>query len=62
MKTRRISRRIGTAVLMILALCMMTATAFATGEEAEAVIPFYQTIWSLLPPKRILYQFPSCER
>ncbi|MBR5471531.1 MAG: Na+/H+ antiporter NhaC family protein [Oscillibacter sp.] len=35
---------------MVLALCMMTATAFATGEEAEVVIPFYQTIWSLLPP------------
>ena len=50
MKTRRISRRFGTAILMVLALCMMTATAFATGEEAEVVIPFYQTIWSLLPP------------
>jgi len=50
MKTRHISRRFGTAILMILALCMMTATAFATGEEAEAVVPFYQTIWSLLPP------------
>ena len=50
MKSRRISRRFGTAILMVLALCMMTATAFATGEEAEAVIPFYQTIWSLLPP------------
>ena len=36
MKTRHISRRFGTAILMILALCMMTATAFATGEEAEA--------------------------
>ncbi len=50
MKTRRISRRFGTAILMVLALCMMTATAFATGEEAEVVVPFYQTIWSLLPP------------
>ena len=50
MKSRRISRRFGTAILMVLALCMMTATAFATGEEAEVVVPFYQTVWSLLPP------------
>ncbi|MBE6996261.1 MAG: Na+/H+ antiporter NhaC family protein [Ruminococcaceae bacterium] len=50
MKTRRISRRFGTVILMALALCMMTVTAFATGEDAEVVIPFYQTAWSLLPP------------
>ena len=32
MKTRRISRRFGTMILMILTLCMMTVTAFAAGE------------------------------
>jgi len=50
MNTRRINRRLRTAIMMILALCLMTVTAFAAGEEAEAVVPFYQTIWSLLPP------------
>ena len=49
MKTRRISRRFGTAILMALALCMMTVTAFATG-DGETTNAFYQTAWSLLPP------------
>ena len=50
MNTRRINRRLRTAIMMILALCLMTATAFATGEEATETCAFYQTIWSLLPP------------
>jgi len=50
MKTRRISRRLCTAMMMVLALCAMTVTAFATGEETAEVSAFYQTIWSLLPP------------
>ena len=49
MKTRRISRRFGTAILMILTLCMMTVTAFATGEEAAGP-GMYGTFWALVPP------------
>jgi len=49
MKTRRISRRFGTAILMALALCMMTVTAFATGEEAAGP-GMYGTFWALIPP------------
>ena len=38
-------------LLTALLLCSaLTVTAFATGEEAEEVSRFYQTIWSLLPP------------
>ncbi|MBE6964012.1 MAG: Na+/H+ antiporter NhaC family protein, partial [Ruminococcaceae bacterium] len=49
MKTRRISRRFGTAILMILTLCMMTVTAFAAGEEAAGP-GMYGTFWALIPP------------
>ena len=49
MKTRRISRRFITAVLMMLTLCMMTVTAFATGEEAAGP-GMYGTFWALVPP------------
>jgi hypothetical protein len=38
------------AMMMVLALCAMTVTAFATGEEVAETSAFYQTIWSLLPP------------
>ena len=51
MNTRRTHRRLRTALMMILALCLMTITAFAAGEEAaEETCAFYQTVWSLLPP------------
>ncbi len=48
---RNLTRRLLPAMAVVLLLCSaLTLTAFAAGEEAEAVIPFYQTIWSLLPP------------
>ena len=37
------------AVMMMMVLALAT-TAFATGEDAEAVSSFYNTAWSLLPP------------
>ena len=49
MNTRRISWRFGTAILMILTLCMMTVTAFAAGEEAAGP-GMYGTFWALVPP------------
>ena len=38
--------------LMVVAMMVMalTTTVFATGEEAQAVSQFYNTMWSLLPP------------
>ena len=50
MHTRHTNRRLRTAIMMMLALCLMTVTAFATGEDATETCAFYQTIWSLLPP------------
>ena len=49
MNKRRISWRFGTAILMILTLCMMTVTAFAAGEEAAGP-GMYGTFWALVPP------------
>ena len=50
MNTRRTHRGLRTVVMMVLALGLMTVTAFASGEEAAAAGRSYQTIWSLLPP------------
>ena len=50
MNTRRTHRGLRTVVMMVLALGLMTVTAFASGEEAAEAGRFYQTIWSLLPP------------
>ncbi len=38
--------------LMVVAMMVMAlmTTAFATGEEVEAVSQFYNTAWSLMPP------------
>ena len=44
------SRFVPLLTVIVVLCCALSVTAFATGEEAEVVVPFYQTIWSLLPP------------